>query len=449
MTFHRFNLRSLAALILVFAAGACALNPFGGGGSDEDDVSEGEQRVSFLSFDQTLEVDPELAARGVSVPPSAINSAWRMEGGSANNVVGHPKLSETPRRVWRRDSGAGSNSDRRVTAPPVVENNRLFVMDARGQVTAYDAQSGRKLWDETLRADARRDRQARAGGVAVFGDQVFVTTGFGVIVSLNAQTGDEIWRRRVGAPIHSPPSVDNGRVFAVSVDNELFALSAEDGDVLWTYQSLAEPARILSASSPAVSGEVVVAPFASGEVVALRVDNGRPLWSEALTSSVRTTPLSSLNDIAGSPIILNDVVYAVSHSGVMAALDLRSGERIWTQPAGGIHRPWVVGPYLFVVTTEAELVAMSRFNGRIHWISQLPLYRNEKKRKGKIAWAGPVLAGGQLYLTTSDGRLLAVSVTDGGKIESYSLGAPTFIPPIVANETLYVLDDDGKLSAFR
>lgn len=445
MTLFRFDLRSLCICGAVLVLSACASGGKRGPGGDD----QGEQRISFLNFEQKLEVDPELAAAGVNVQSPAVNSFWRMEGAAPTHMIGHPSLADDVSRVWRRDVGAGSNSDRRITSPPIIESGNIYTVDARGVVTAFNAETGQKKWDRRLRSDARRDRQARAGGLAIWGGQLVVTTGFGVVVSLDAETGDELWRRTVGSPLHSPPTVDNGRIFVVSVDNELFALSLDDGDVLWTYQSLAEPARILSASTPAVAGEVVVAPFASGEVVALRADNGRQLWSEGLSSSNRTTPLSALNDIAGSPVIVGDVVYAVSHSGLIAAMDLRTGERIWTQPAGSIHRPWIVGPYAFIITTEAELVCLSRFNGRVHWISQLPLYRNENKRKGKIAWAGPVLAGGKLYLATSEGQLFTFSPEDGAQLSSIKLGAPAFIPPIVVNRTLYVLDDEAKLSAFR
>ncbi len=446
----KLNLRVMTACVLmsVGALASCALNPFSGD-DDEGEAPPEAERQTFMTFEQGLEVDPELADTDINLPASAPNRFWRMEGGTPNHVLAHPDLAEFPDRIWRRNVGQGSNSDLRITAPPVIEDGRIFALDARGAITALDAEDGRRLWRESIRSDERRDRTARVGGLAVTEGKIFVTAGFGVVAALNAETGDEIWRTSVAAPMHAPPTVAGGRVFAISVDNELFALDADDGTILWSYQSLSEPARILTASTPAVSGDVVVAPFASGELVALRADNGVVLWSEGLTRRVRTTPLSALNDIAGSPVIVGDVVYAVSHSGLLAAMDLRTGEPIWTQPASGIHRPWIVGGFVFLVTTEAELVCMSRFNGRIFWISQLTLYENERRRRGKISWGGPVLAGGKLYLVSSEGRMVSFDVDNGEKLDSYRLGGPTFIPPVVANRTLYVLNDDAELAAYR
>ncbi len=441
------SLRRCWALIAALGA-SVGLAACGGGGAATPD----ERRIALLSFDDRLEVDPQLSSAGVTVPSPLPNRAWAMEGGNAAHVLAHPALDANVERVWRRDLGRGSSTNFRIGAPPVADGGLVFAIDGRGRVTAYDAEDGDQRWSTRVRAEERRDRKARSGGIATRGGRIFVTMGFAAVVALDASTGDEIWRTAVNGPIHAAPTVAEGRVFAVSVDNELYALSAETGEVLWTYQSLAEPARILSPSSPAVRAGIVVAPFASGEVAALQTDNGRPLWTEALTRRSRTTPLGALNDVAGSPVIVGDTVYSISHSGVLSAIDLRSGQRAWTRPASGIHRPWVSGPYLFIVTTDAQLACLSRYDGRVYWTRQLKLYDNPEKRRGKVAWAGPVLAGGRLYLVASDdgeGRLHAFDPSNGEELEAFKLGAEAFIPPIVAQRMLFTVDEEGRLSAFR
>ncbi len=435
---------ALAATLVVVAG--C------GGGPDGDPAEGPDRRIALLNFDEQLEADPQLTDMAISLPGPVRNRTWRMEGGNPAHLLAHPALGEQLRRSWRRDIGQGSNADFRIATPPVVDGGLLFAMDGRGRVSAYDVEKGRKEWSRTLRSPLRRDRRARSGGLATADGRVFVTTGFGAVIALSAETGDEVWRQRTAAPMHAPPTVAGGRLFAVSVDNELYALSVETGEILWTYQSLSEPARILSPSSPAVRGDVVVAPFASGELAALRVDNGRTLWSEALTRNARTNSLGALNDIAGSPVIVGDTVYSISHSGVMAALSLRTGERQWVRPAGGIHRPWVSGAYIYIVTTDAQLVCLSRYDGRVFWLRQLKLYRNPDKRRGKVAWSGPLLAGERLYLASADdgkGRLHAHSPLTGEQVEVYRVGDEVLVPPVVADQTLYVVDDKGRLSAFR
>ena len=172
--------------------------------------------------------------------------------------------------------------------------------------------------------NADRDRNGGfGGGVAVGGGKVFVSSGYRSMTALDANTGAVVWTQQVDAPIHGAPTVSGNRVFVVDVDSQLFAFDANTGAQDWTYRGIAEPARVMRASSPAVSGTTVVAPFASGQLVALSALNGQAVWEETLSRTSRTSALSEVRDVAGRPVISRGMVYGVSHSGVMSALDLR------------------------------------------------------------------------------------------------------------------------------
>jgi len=249
--------------------------------------------------------------------------------------------------------------------------------------------------------------------------------------------------------MHSAPTVSGGRLFALSDDNELIAYNATNGEVLWTYQGIIEDARMLTAPSPAVLDEVVVAPFASGEVVAFRVQNGSVLWQDALTSTGRLTPLASLNDIAAGPVIADGYVIASAQSGSMSAFDLRTGQRIWSQPAGSLGYPWLVGDVVYSVTTEGQASAISKLDGSVLWITQLEQFKNAKKRKKRISWAGPVLASERLIMFSSRGEAVALNAYTGEIMSEFSVGGSVYVPPIVANETIYILTDDAKIVALK
>lgn len=448
----------LAFAALALAGASCStvsgaadrINPFNDS-QDQDpaDAPDPERRESFLTFEEDLAVDPAHAGDAVVLPAAVANASWPNEGGVAAHAPGHPAASAHLSRAWRRGVGAGSGRRSRVAAPPVIADGRVFAIDGEGEVVALAAESGQRVWRSRLRSGERRDREFRSGGVAYGAGRIYVTMGFGAVAALDAASGDEVWRAETSGPMHAPPTFADGRVFAITIDNELFAIDAEDGGVLWTYQSLSEPARILTASSPAVSGNTVVAPFASGEIAVLRADNGRVQWADALSRTGRTTALSSLNDIAGSPVIVGDVVYAVSHSGVLAAFDLRTGQRLWVQPAGGIHMPWVAGDYLFIMTSDGDLACLSRADGAVIWIRDVPQYRKPKKRRGRIAWAGPVLAGDRLLLASSEGKMLSIDPATGETVDEIRIGDDVFIPPVVANGTVYVMTDEASLVAYR
>jgi outer membrane protein assembly factor BamB len=133
----------------------------------------------------------------------------------------------------------------------------------------------------------------------------------------------------------------------------------------------------------------------------------------------------------------------------MVALDIVSGQRQWELNLAGISTPWVVGDWIFVVTDEAKLICVARQNGHIRWINQLPQFVKAKSKKGEIDYSGPVLAGGRLIVTGSNGTLIYVDPASGALQSQTNLGAPVSLSPVVANSTLYVLDDRARLHAFR
>jgi outer membrane protein assembly factor BamB len=133
----------------------------------------------------------------------------------------------------------------------------------------------------------------------------------------------------------------------------------------------------------------------------------------------------------------------------MVALELTSGQRIWEQNFAGISTPWVAGDWVFVVTDEARVVAMSRTTGKVRWINQLPRWESPKKKTGLIYYSGPILAGNRLILVGSNGVMVNIDPTNGSFQSQTNVGAGVSVPPVVAGGTLYVLDDKGRLIAFR
>lgn len=455
---------SLTAGLVLTGCGAgerlSGLNPFDREEDDPDAPAQSE-RVSVLELEERLASNLEQSP--VQLPRAYVNRAWPQPDGYATHAMQHTDASGGLNRAWRERAGEGSNRDRRLNARPVVAEGVVFAVDATGRVSARSLESGSEQWRTRLSEDRREAEEDSwipfmgggdtvltfGGGVAYDTGRVFAHAGGMTLFALDAQTGDEVWRAEALTPFHSAPTVADGRVFVTTDDNELLVFSADDGELLWTHRSIAETARLLTAPSPAVAGEVVIAPFTSGEIVALRVQNGSVLWSDSLTRTGGLTPLSSINDIAASPVVLGDRVYAMSHSGILAAFDLRSGERVWTLPAGGLHAPYLAGDYLFLVTTDGEVAAIDRTEGAVRWITSLPTFKNERKRRDRISWAGPILAGGRLVLASSEGEMVILDPATGDRLEDRSIGEAVYIAPVIAEETVLIFTDEGRLIAYR
>jgi outer membrane protein assembly factor BamB len=408
---------------------------------------EGE-RISVLSFERTLKPDPSIQDVQVRLPRPFANVDWAQSGGSATKAMHHLTIGAVPSRRWRTNIGAGSSRERRLTASPVVGGGRIFAMDAKGLVVAHDMLSGRRLWRFDIVPKGER-RGTIGGGLAIAGDTLFVTSGYGDVITLVASNGAEIWRTPLKIPLASPPTVAGGLIFVVTKDNQTFGLRAEDGAAVWNHVGIAETAGLVGAGSPAAADGIVVVPYSSGELVALRANNGEVLWTDNLSRGGPTTALGEITDINGHPVVDRGTVYAVGHSGRMIANDLIDGARLWTQDISSSGSPWIAGDFLYLVTSGSELSALSREDGRIRWATALPRYRRPDTLEGPITWGGPVLGSDRLIIVSSTGDAVAVSPYTGKMLGSLRLSDAVFLPPVLASESLFFLTDDGALVAYR
>jgi outer membrane protein assembly factor BamB len=459
-----FRAKSLFAVLMVAALGAsgCStisrLNPFHG--AETKEVATEGDRISIISADQKLE--PAEALKGVdfALPPAEAVAEWPLPGGTPEQATGNATSAPGLSIAWRKNFGKASKEGELITAPPIVAGGRVYTLDAQAEVSAHDAQTGAGIWRVNMRPnDNKRDREGFGGGLAYANGKLYMTSGFRLVAQIDAATGRVGWRTRTEQPIHGAPTVFGGRVMAVALDNTLLTFGAATGTAGWTYQALSESARILSSSSPAVSGDTVVASFGSGELVALRTANGNDLWNVALSRASRTSALSEIRDIAGRPVIYNGDVFAVSHSGVFAATDLRTGQARWTLPVVGITSPLPAGDVVYVVATDGKLICAARETGQIYWIHDMNTGYVAKKKGGlwgigahavpKPLWSNPILVNSRLVLVSSSGQLAAVNAKTGAVERKIELGAPALIGPIAAGSMIYVVTDNAQLIALR
>ncbi len=451
-----------------------SLNPFGGGDSSQGEAIDDPNRISILQLSETLVVTGAIQPSEVVLPDPLPSNDWAQVGGNTAHSLQRLTSDGNLEKAWSKDFGSGSSRKGRILAPPVIQGNMIYVMDAKNTVRALSADGGKRVWDHKIKIETkgktRRGRKSLlervrdplafrdeggadkfgvGGGVSVDGNVVYVTSGLGVIEALDAASGESLWRREIRVPLHSAPAVKDGRLFAISDDNELFALNAQTGETQWTYRGIVESARMLTLPAPAIVDEVVLAPFSSGELVALRVQNGGVLWQDSLSGGGRLTPLASLNDIASGPVVADGYVIASAQSGVINAFDLRTGQRVWSQPAGTLSFPWIAGDFVYAATTNGEIICMSKIDGQLVWLTQLETFKNEKKRKKKIAWSGPVLVDDKIIVFSSRGVAMELNPFDGSVIREFKTGQDVFVPPVFANGTLYVVSDGAKLTAYR
>lgn len=352
------------------------------------------------------------------------------------------------RKVWSADIGDGARKNLPLTAQPVVAGKSIFTLDTDAVLSAFSTEDGRKRWETEVRALDEKD-PVISGGIAAENGLLYVTAGYDEILCVDAQKGEIKWRSALTGPSRAAPTIVGGRVFVTTLNNSILALNAGDGKVLWEYSGLGASTGLVGSASPAATEDLVVPVFSSGEIYALRATNGSVAWSDNLSNALRLGGLTALSDIRGLPVIDENMVYAISYGGKMAGIDLRTGARIWQKDISGPKTPWVAGSGIFVITTQNQIVSLDKTTGAVIWVSQLARYKDKEDRTGPIIWAGPIMAGNRLLAFGSHGRVAEIDPAKGTLIREWDAGDSVTVPPVVAGGTLYVLEDDGTLTAYK
>jgi outer membrane protein assembly factor BamB len=453
--------RTLGVVLMAAAAlGACStidkvnsVSPFHARHHDIKDRADARaNRIPVVTLSDQLKVSDALKGQDFFIPQPAPMTSWPLPGGtpeqSVENVDAAPKFEV----AWRRPVGLASTRVRHVTAPPIAAAGRIFVMDGVATISAHDAHTGAMIWRRNIMPKSKRNHEGWGGGLAWADGKIYASSGFREVLQLDANTGRILWRSPTDAPVHAAPTVAGGRVFVADVNDELLAFNAADGSPAWTYQALTEPARMIGASSPAVSEDTVVASFASGELVALQALNGAELWNTSLSRASRTNALSEIRDIPGRPVIFRTDVYAVSHSDVMSAVDFRTGQPRWSLPISAITTPWTSGDVVYAVDLSGRVICISRESGQVYWIhdltNDLPK-KLKKKKKLTVYWSSPVLASNRLIVGSSQGQAVALDPKTGAVKASLNLGSDDLIGPIAVDGMVYFMTDKAELVAIR
>jgi outer membrane protein assembly factor BamB len=427
------------------ALGGCAV--LGGDGKKKETPTIGN-RVDILGTEADTKADPNLAGISVILPPATTNANWAQPGGNAAKAPGHLTLSDAPARAWTAQI-AGANTRVRLAAAPVVYEGKLFAVDTEGAVSAFDAASGARLWSVAIDVDKDGKPSRFGGGVSTDGTLVYATNGVGDVAALKIENGEQVWKKRPAGPLRGAPTLSSGNVYVMTQDNQIYALRGADGEAQWNEAGPVGASGIFGVAAPAAAQGTVIAGYSTGELAAYRYENGRSLWSDSLSRTAMSTTVSSLTDIDADPVIQGGRVFALGQGGRMASYELVSGQRIWEINIAGITTPVTSGEWVFVLTSDAKLLCVQRASGKIRWISKLPRYRDEEDKKGVITWRGPVLVNNRLIVANSRGELWTVSAGEGSASLMTDIKAPISVAPIVANNMLYILDDSGRISAFR
>lgn len=435
----------------ILAAGAALAMTLALAGCDRETILPGERFSvdAVLNGGAGVEVTSD-APRAISLPTPSRLGSWDQRGYNALNRTPHAALGPALTPVWTAQIGRGNTRRYRITADPVAADGRVFTLDSRAGVVATALASGEALWAADLQPGFDRGDNVSGGGLAVSGGRLYVTTGFGELIALEAATGNVLWRQRLDAGVGAP-TVAGGTVYVVSRNNQGWAIDADTGQLQWNVPGTTSGALLAGGAAPAITDRLVIMPFGSGEIGGVLRRSSAFLWNTSVAAGSNGVAYANINDVTSDPVVVGGRIFAGNQSGRVVAFDATRGARIWQADEGAYSPMLHTGGDVFFVSDRNELIRLDAGTGARIWGTELPLYTNDRERRRRAVFThyGPILAGGRLVIASGDGTIRFFSPESGALVGTLDMRAGAAAHPIVVADTLLVVTADGQLSAFR
>ncbi len=401
------------------------------------------KREPVLAAVRGLKVD---SLDPVTLPPIMHNADWLQYYRTPTHVGGNLAAGLT--KAWTNEIGKGGDYRARFTGQPLVTGSQVIVMDTDAAIGSFDIATGKKIWRTETKPKKAKSGNV-GGGIAIYDGILYAVTGRAQALAIRLDGGHVIWHADLQSPSRSAPTVTAEGLFFTTIDEQLQGLSLKDGHLMWSYQATETNTGTIGQAGPAYADGVLVSGFESGDLAAVRADSGTLIWTDNLGGVKGSTSLSDFASVRGAPVISDGLVIAIGLGGLLAALDIRSGRRVWQRDVAGANTPWVAGDFAYLVSSEQKVAAISKDDGTVHWVEDLPRFQNVKRSKGLINWTGPVMAGGKLVLVSDHAKMAVLDPISGALVTTTEIEDESSMPPTIAQGYALVLTDDGKLTAYK
>ncbi len=373
---------------------------------------------------------------------------WSTHLSNNSHQMPNAPLSTPPQLVASVELGINARKPVYGASAPIIVGNQIYHYDAAGYVNAVSL-SGNILWRTPLIPLGESIGDGFGGGVAYDQGRLYVATGYGEVVALDAGSGGVLWRYKQAAPLRKAPLVSNGRVVIISEGTKAIALNAATGAQSWRQYSAQTtvPSRMNAGVPAAQSGQSVLS-YATGELQYVNTNTGNMGWNITSLGDQFYGSKSQIGDVSGDPVISGGSIYAGTASGV-ASVNLSNGQTQWSNPMGTKGPLIVSGNSVFGISPDGRVYRISSQNGQTIWAKALP------KRGGRGGFGSPKLfhydprlVNGQIWVFDNRGTLRRFDAATGGLI-GYEDVPKLAQSPVFGNGAMVAMGARGQLLIFR
>ncbi len=383
----------------------------------------------------------------LGVISASLLSGCSIFGGEEDSVKVSPvpqvQSQFTPNKLWDTSVGNGVGKFYSHLRPAAL-GDKVYAADRKGIVAALNAKTGKAVWSVDLSEKtgilASNKSAQLSGGVTVEGDKVYVGSEKAVVYALSADNGSITWNTNVASEVLSRPVVSDGLVLIHTSNGMLQALDENDGAIKWTVNLDMPTLSLRGESAPAVAYGAAIVGSNNGRVNAIMMSEGQLIWQQRISVPKGGTEIDRLNDVNTTPVIVDNVVYALGYNGNLVAMELRSGQIIWKRDVGSVNDFIIDGSRIYLTDQNDRVVALNLEGGGQIWNQGNLLHR---------ALTSPVFYKGFLIVADAEGYVHWMNPEDGSFVAQQSLDSDGFLAaPVVADENLLLQSRSGKIYAF-
>jgi len=332
-----------------------------------------------------------------------------------------------------------------IPTNPVIVDDVLYNVSSNGFLYARNMKKIKKpLWKIKIVKWKRLKELFYVKISSTENKELVLLNNLGEIKLISLGKKEIIWSKNISSIPISNPIINKDTIYFITNNNQLYALNKSDGKIKWIHSGIEKNTAILGVANPVIYENMVFASYSSGELYAIEQKTGNTIWSETLIQKVNNFNKLKTSDIDATPIIKDDKIYAVSNAGVLAALELQTGKKIWKKNFASITNYWLVDKFIFVINNNNILVSIDIKNGAVQWTKEFQKFKKEKKKKKPIVYRSLIMGDGNLLVFNSKKQLLVTSPKNGETIRTFKLRHNITDIPFVVYGKLYLTTLKGR-----
>ncbi len=405
-----------------------------------------------INFYEKNKISNELANKAINLKNSSKITYWHQDIQSFSNIENITKQFIYKKNNKNKEKSIFKfkksiiakiysfyNKSQNFTFSPTIKNDIAYILSPSGKLLAINLINGNKLWQRSVFNNIKI--LYKAPKLSISNNKIFAIIGDNTVKAFNIKNGNILWQKKLATNITSIANNYNDlndKLAILTVDNRLYMLDGNDGSIIWNHFTNPNNVNIFNSSNPIFYQNILLVGYGSGELYALNIDDGKVLWNRNLNKNNVYNSDFYLSDIDANLLIKDDVIYAISNSGIFTAINIKSNQTLWQESISSITNFWISDDFIYLIDNQSQLLTIDKNSGKIKQILQLPTLLKPKKPKSRIIYNGILMADNKLIISDYNGKITIIDPITNAIITDYNSDLQHLHAPILVNNKIYI-----------